>query len=297
MRDPDPILLTGASGYVGSHLLDELLRRGRSVRALMREPAPGRLPAQVDARMGDAVAGTGLAEALDGCRTAYYLIHSMGSGSGDAAGFARRDREAAVNFGEAARDAGVERVIYLGGLGDETTSEHLRSRHEVGELLRQRVPGLVYVRAAMVIGAGSASFEMLRHLTRRLPVMITPRWLNTRSQPVAIADVARALAALAELEEVPAEVQLGGADVLSYREMIGRTASVMGRRGPLVMPVPLLTPRLSSHWVALVTPVDIGLVRPLIDGLKEEMVVHTPPPPGVNDRPMDFDGAVREALA
>jgi len=297
MRDPDPILLTGASGYVGSHLLDELLRRGRSVRALMREPAPGRLPAQVDARKGDAVAGTGLAEALDGCRTAYYLIHSMGSGSGDAAGFARRDREAAVNFGEAARDAGVERVIYLGGLGDETTSEHLRSRHEVGELLRQRVPGLVYVRAAMVIGAGSASFEMLRHLTRRLPVMITPRWLNTRSQPVAIADVARALAALAELEEVPAEVQLGGADVLSYREMIGRTASVMGRRGPLVMPVPLLTPRLSSHWVALVTPVDIGLVRPLIDGLKEEMVVHTPPPPGVNDRPMDFDGAVREALA
>ena len=297
MRDPDPILLTGASGYVGSHLLDELLRRGRSVRALMREPAPGRLPAQVEARKGDAVAGTGLAEALDGCRTAYYLIHSMGSGSGDAAGFARRDREAAVNFGEAARDAGVERVIYLGGLGDETTSEHLRSRHEVGELLRQRVPGLVYVRAAMVIGAGSASFEMLRHLTRRLPVMITPRWLNTRSQPVAIADVARALAALAELEEVPAEVQLGGADVLSYREMIGRTASVMGRRGPLVMPVPLLTPRLSSHWVALVTPVDIGLVRPLIDGLKEEMVVHTPPPPGVNDRPMDFDGAVREALA
>jgi len=297
MRDPDPILLTGASGYVGSHLLEELLRRGRSVRALMREPAPGRLPAQVDARKGDAVAGTGLAEALDGCRTAYYLIHSMGSGSGDAAGFARRDREAAVNFGEAARDAGVERVIYLGGLGDETTSEHLRSRHEVGELLRQRVPGLVYVRAAMVIGAGSASFEMLRHLTRRLPVMITPRWLNTRSQPVAIADVARALAALAELEEVPAEVQLGGADVLSYREMIGRTASVMGRRGPLVMPVPLLTPRLSSHWVALVTPVDIGLVRPLIDGLKEEMVVHTPPPPGVNDRPMGFDGAVREALA
>lgn len=297
MRDPDPILLTGASGYVGSHLLDELLRRGRSVRALMREPAPGKLPAQVDARKGDAVAGTGLAEALDGCRTAYYLIHSMGSRSGDAAGFARRDREAAVNFGEAARDAGVERVIYLGGLGDETTSEHLRSRHEVGELLRQRVPGLVYVRAAMVIGAGSASFEMLRHLTRRLPVMITPRWLNTRSQPVAIVDVARALAALAELEGVPAEVQLGGADVLSYREMIGRTASVMGRRDPLVIPVPLLTPRLSSHWVALVTPVDIGLVRPLIDGLKEEMVVQTPPPPGVNDRPMGFDGAVREALA
>jgi uncharacterized protein YbjT (DUF2867 family) len=159
------------------------------------------------------------------------------------------------------------------------------------------VPQLVYVRAAMVIGAGSASFEMLRHLTRRLPVMITPRWLDTRSQPVAIADVARALAALAELDEAPAEVQLGGADVLSYREMIARTASAMGRRKPLVIPVPLLTPRLSSHWVALVTPVDIGLVRPLVDGLKEEMVVHTPPPPGVNDSPLGFDRAVREALA
>ena len=159
-RDPDPILLTGASGYVGSLLLDELLRRGRRVRALTRDPAPGRLPPAVDARRGDAVSGDGLAAALDGCRTAYYLIHSMGAG-GD---FARRDREAAVNFGEAARDAGVERVIYLGGLGGDTSSEHLRSRHEVAELLRQRVPEFVYVRAAMVIGAGSASFEMLRHL-------------------------------------------------------------------------------------------------------------------------------------
>jgi uncharacterized protein YbjT (DUF2867 family) len=298
MRVPDPILLTGASGYVGSHVLDELLRRGRRVRALMRAPTPGRLPSKVDVRKGDAVAGSGLAEALEGCRTAYYLIHSMGSGGGgDAAEFARRDREAAVNFGTAAADAGVERVIYLGGLGEDTSSEHLRSRHEVAELLRQRVPELVYVRAAMIIGSGSASFEMLRHLTRRLPVMITPRWLNTRSQPVAIADVARALAALAELPEAPAEVQLGGADVLSYRDMIARTASVMGRRQPLVLPVPLLTPRLSSHWVALVTPVDIGLVRPLVDGLKEEMIVSSAPPPGINDHPLDFDAAVREALA
>jgi uncharacterized protein YbjT (DUF2867 family) len=127
--------------------------------------------------------------------------------------------------------------------------------------------------------------------------MITPRWLNTRSQPVAIADIARALAALAELPEAPAEVQLGGADVLSYREMIARTASAMGRRRPLVIPVPLLTPRLSSHWVALVTPVDVGLVRPLIDGLKEEMIVSSAPPPGINDRPLSFDAAVREALA
>jgi uncharacterized protein YbjT (DUF2867 family) len=293
-RDPDPILLTGASGYVGSQLLDELLRRGRRVRALMRDPAPGRVPAQVDARRGDAVRGTGLAAALDGCRTAYYLIHSMGRGAD--AGFARRDREAAVNFGEAARDAGVERVIYLGGLGDDTSSEHLRSRHEVATLLRERAPGFVYVRAAMVIGGGSASFEMLFHLTRRLPVMIAPRWLDTRTQPVAVSDVVRTLADLAERPDAPAEVQLGGAEVLTYRDMIRRTARVLGRRPPTVIGVPLLTPRLSSYWVSLVTPVENGLVRPLVDGLREEMVVIDRPPAGLNDAPLGFDDAVREAL-
>jgi uncharacterized protein YbjT (DUF2867 family) len=296
MTGSDPILLTGASGYVGSHLLGELLRRGVRVRALARAPAPGKLPAAVDARKGDAVTGTGLPQALDGCRTAYYLIHSMGRGSGRAAEFARRDREAAVNFGEAARDAGVERVIYLGGLGDDTSSEHLRSRHEVAELLRRRVPQLVYARAAMIIGPGSASFEMLRHLTRRLPVMITPRWLETRSQPIAVTDVARTLADLARTADAPAEVQLGGADVITYREMIRRTASILGRPSPIVIPVPLLTPRLSSYWVALVTPVDLGLVRPLVEGLKEEMVVTSPPPPGLNDAPLGFDDAVRAAL-
>jgi uncharacterized protein YbjT (DUF2867 family) len=295
MRDPDPVLLTGASGYVGSFLLDELLRRGRRVRALVR--TPGRLPPEVDERQGDAVAGTGLADALYGCRTAYYLIHSMGRGSGPADDFARRDREAAVNFGEAARDAGVERVIYLGGLGDETVSAHLRSRHQVARLLGQRVPSFVYVRAAMVVGPGSASFEMLRHLVERLPLMVGPRWLETRTQPVAVADVVRALAELAERDEAPAEVQLGGADVLTYREMIERTAAVLGRRKPKVIRVPLLTPRLSSLWVALVTPVEAGLVRPLVDGLKEEMVVRTPPPAGVNDGPQGFDDAVRAALA
>jgi uncharacterized protein YbjT (DUF2867 family) len=286
---PEPILLTGASGYVGSHVLDELRRRDLPVRALARDPA--KLPAGIDARRGDVVAGTGLAEALDGCGCAIYLIHSMDGGD-----FAARDREAAVNFGEAARDAGVERVIYLGGLGADASSEHLRSRDEVAALLRQRVPQLVYARAAMVIGPGSASFEMLRHLTKRLPVMITPRWLDTRTQPVAIADVARALCELAVRDDVPDEIELGGADVLSYREMIRRTASILGRRPPVVIRVPLLTPRLSSYWVALVTPVEMGLVRPLIDGLKEEMVVHTPPPAGINDDPMGFDDAVRAAL-
>jgi uncharacterized protein YbjT (DUF2867 family) len=294
--DPEPILLTGASGYVGSHLLDELTRRGRHVRALVRDPTRTRLPGAVEVRQGDALKGTGLAAALEGCRTAYYLIHSMGRGSADD-DFARRDREAAVNFGEAARDAGVTRVVYLGGLGDARSSEHLASRNEVAQLLAQRVPQLVHVRAAMIIGPGSASWEMLRHLTQRLPVMITPRWLDTRSQPIAVADVAVALADLGELEDAPPEVQLGGGDVLTYREMIRRTARALGRRPPKIVTVPVLTPRLSSYWVALVTPVEVGLVRPLVDGLKEEMVVTEAPPPGVNDEPAGFDDAVRAALA
>jgi uncharacterized protein YbjT (DUF2867 family) len=287
----DPILLTGASGYVGSHVLDELRTHDLPVRALARDPA--KLPAGVDARKGDVVTGDGLPAALDGCRVAIYLVHSMEGAGGD---FAARDRAAAVNFGEAARDAGVERVIYLGGLGADASSEHLRSRDEVAELLRQRVPQLVYARAAMVIGPGSASFEMLRHLTKRLPVMIAPRWLETRTQPIAIQDVARALVALAVRDDAPAEVELGGADVLSYREMIRRTASILGRRRPLVIRVPLLTPRLSSYWVALVTPVELGLVRPLVEGLREEMLVRTPPPAGINDAPLGFDDAVRAAL-
>jgi uncharacterized protein YbjT (DUF2867 family) len=287
-REPDPSLVTGASGYVGGFLVDELKRRGRTIRALSRHA--GGLPG-VDVREGDAVSGRGLREALDGCRTAYYLIHSMGPDED----FARRDREAAVNFGEAARDAGVERVIYLGGLGADD-SEHLRSRHEVAELLRQRVPEFVYARAAMIIGQGSASFEMLRHLVTRLPVMITPRWVDTRTQPVAIGDVVRALADVAELAEAPDEIQLGGADVLTYREMMARAARVMDRRSPAIVKVPFLTPSLSSHWVSLVTPVDTGLVRPLIDGLKSEMLVEERPPEGINDEPLGFEDAVRAAL-
>ena len=295
-RDPDPLLVTGASGYVGGRLVEELLSRGRSVRALARDPSSARQPAAVDVRGGDAVSGRGLREALDGCRTAYYLIHSMGRGSDEA--FARRDREAAVNFGEAAREAGVERVVYLGGLGPTGpgASEHLRSRHEVAELLRQRVPGLIYVRAAMIIGQGSTSFEMLRHLVTRLPVMITPRWVDTRSQPVAIADVVTALADVAELEDAPEEVQLGGPEVLTYREMMARAARVMSRRPPAIVKVPVLTPRLSSYWVSLVTPVETGLVRPLVDGLKAETVVERRPPAPINERPLGFDDAVRAAL-
>jgi uncharacterized protein YbjT (DUF2867 family) len=211
--------------------------------------------------------------------------------------FVAQDRAAAVNFGEAAREAGVERVVYLGGLGPtgEDASRHLRSRHEVALLLAQRVP-TVYVRAAMVIGPGSASFEMLRHLVGRLPLMVTPRWIDTRSQPVAIADVVRTLADAGELPHPPSEIQVGGPEVLTYREMMRRTAALLQRRPPVILKVPVLSPRLSSYWVSLVTPVDTGLVRPLVDGLKSEMVVERQPPPGLNDAPLGFDEAVRAAL-
>jgi uncharacterized protein YbjT (DUF2867 family) len=297
-RDPEPILLTGASGYVGSHLLHELLARGRRVRALVRDPAGADLPPAVQRVKGDAVKGEGLAEALEGVRTAYYLIHSMGRGASPSDDFAKRDRAAAVNFGEAASAAGVERVVYLGGLGPTgpDASIHLRSRHEVAELLARRVPELVYVRAAMVIGPGSASFEILRHLVKRLPLMITPRWVDTRSQPVAIEDVVRTLADAGERAGSPGEVQVGGAEVMTYREMMRRTAVLFGRRPPFILKVPVLSPRLSSHWVALVTPVETGLVRPLVDGLKSEMVVETQPPAGLNATPLGFDDAVRAAL-
>ncbi len=295
----DPILVTGASGYVGSQLMPELLARGHVVRALARNPSRSVLPAGVEVRGADAVSGAGLAEALAGCTTAYYLIHSMGRGSGDAAGFAERDRRAARNFGDAAAAAGVRRVIYLGGLGPtgEDASAHLRSRHEVAGILRERVPETVYVRAAMVIGAGSASFMMMKALVERLPAMICPRWVDTRSQPVAIEDVVRTLADLAVHQPAPAEVQLGGPDVLTYREMMQRAAGILGRRPPAIIRVPVLSPRLSSYWVTLVTPVDAGLARPLIDGLKSEMVVEQPPPSGINDAPLPFDDAVRRALA
>jgi uncharacterized protein YbjT (DUF2867 family) len=279
------LLVTGATGYVGSKLTDELLARGRPVRTLSRRGA-----GKGEAVRGDVLSGDGLPAALDGVTTAYYLVHSMGAG-GD---FAAKDRQAAVNFGEAAARAGVERVIYLGGLGHED-SEHLRSRHEVARLLGARVP-LVYVRAAMIIGPGSASYEILRHLVRRLPVMVVPRWLDTKTQPIALRDVITTLADLAEHPDPPLEVQLGGAEVLTYREMMGRAAALMGRRPPLVIRVPVLTPRLSSYWVALVTPVSYGLVRPLIDGLGAEMLVDERPPPGLNDHPLGFDDAVRAAL-
>ena len=293
---PKTSLITGATGYVGGRLLPALLERGHEVRGLARRPERADLPDGARTVKGDVVSGEGLDDALAGVDVAYYLVHSMGAGGDD---FAERDRQAAERFGDAAARAGVSLVVYLGGLegAEGTTSEHLRSREEVARLLAERVEELVHVRAAMVIGEGSASFQMLRHLVMRLPVMVTPRWIDTRSQPVAIADVVGTLAALAEHDDPPSEVQLGGADVLTYREMMRRFARVAGRRPPLVVPTPVLSPGLSSYWVALVTPIDLGLVRPLVAGLATEMIVREPPPPGINDAPKGFDDAVRAALA
>ncbi len=285
------MLLTGATGYVGGRLAPLLADGG--LLCLVRDPSRARLPPGVVAIRGDASSGDGLDAALDGVDVAYYLIHSMG-GDGD---FAERDRRAAETFGAAAARAGVERVVYLGGLSRDVSSEHLRSREEVAEILGRHVPHLVHVRAAMVIGAGGASFEMLRALVRRLPAMVCPRWIDTRTQPIALDDVVAALHALRDRPQIAGDVELGGADVLTYREMMARTARAMGRRPPLVVRVPVLTPRLSSYWVQLVTPVEASLVRPLVDGLREEMVVRDPPPAGINDAPLGFDAAVSRALA
>jgi uncharacterized protein YbjT (DUF2867 family) len=301
-------VLTGATGYVGGRLLPLLAAEAESreqLRCLVRDPSRAPDAARPYAVQGDALTGDGLDAALDGVEVAYYLIHSMGGKSGSGEDFAERDRRAAETFGAAAARAGVRRLIYLGGLsgsagggaGAEASSAHLRSREEVAEILARHVPQLVHVRAAMVIGPGGASFEMLHALVRRLPAMVCPRWIDTRTQPVALDDVVQALHALRDRADVVGDVELGGAEVLSYREMMVRTAQAMDRRPPLVVRVPVLTPRLSSWWVMLVTPVDNGLVRPLVDGLREEMLVRTPPPPGVNDAPMSFDAAVRAALA
>ena len=263
----------------------------------MRRPQAFAAPPGARLVRGDALSGEGLGAALEGVEVAYYLIHSMGRGG--ARDFAARDRRAAETFGRAAEAAGVRRVVYLGGLSGAAagaSSEHLRSREEVAARLAAHVPELVHARAAMVIGPGGASFEMLRALVARLPVMVCPRWVDTRTQPIAIDDVVAALAALRDRPDVVGDVELGGPEALSYREMMIRTARAMGRRPPLVVRVPVLTPRLSSYWVMLVTPVEAGLVRPLVDGLREEMLVRTPPPPGINDAPRDFDAAVRLAL-
>jgi uncharacterized protein YbjT (DUF2867 family) len=215
------------------------------------------------------------------------------------AGFEQRERAGAVNFARAAREAGTSRIVYMGGLGDESTSAHLRSRHETALTLAREGPPLTYFRAAMVVGAGSESYRTLRYLVTRLPVMIAPSWLRTDTQPIGIEDVVAYLAAAPAVEASRGrEVQIGGPDVLPYGEMLDRMAVAMGRRPRPKVPVPLITPWLSSLWLGLVTPVDTNVARPLVEGLRTATVVTDPSgaaPFGIE--PMPFDETLRRALA
>lgn len=272
-----PVAIAGATGYIGGLLARHLASAGAPVRALARKPSEeGALKGRVDeVRRADVLERSTLDEALEGVSTAYYLVHSMGRG-GDS-DFAERDLEGARNFRSAAAAAGVERIVYMGGLGDTQASEHLRSRHQTAEELRSGEVPVVYLRAAAVIGAGSESFRMVRHLVKNLPAMITPRWVETPTQPIAIADVIGYLTQAATLgPEVEREIEIGGPDVVTYGGMMDEVARASGKRPRPRLSVPLLTPSLSSLWVGLITPVDPGVARPLINGLVTETVVTDP---------------------
>jgi uncharacterized protein YbjT (DUF2867 family) len=270
-------LVSGATGLVGGRLVEALAADGVQVRALVRDPARADHLRRGGHQLhrGDVLDPDSLAGAGEGIDVAYYLVHSMGRGEDD--DFAERDRRAARNFAHMAASEGIDRVIYLGGLGDIDTSEHLRSRHETAEILIAHGPPLTYFRAAMVVAAGSESYRTLRYLVARLPVMVAPSWLRTDTQPIAVDDV---IEYLRQAPEVPAstgrEVQIGGPDVLTYAEMLGEMADALGTRRRPMVPVPLLTPTLSSLWIGLVTPVDTGVARPLVEGLRTRTVVTDP---------------------
>ncbi|WP_370890343.1 NAD(P)H-binding protein [Janibacter sp. GXQ6167] len=269
--NPGRALVTGVTGYIGSRLVPVLLDAGWEVSVLTRSAsrvakAPWR--DQVDVIEADATDTASLARAMDGVDVAYYLLHSM-DGKGD---YRRRDRQMAYGFADAATEAGVRRIVYLGGVrppGDlNDMSEHLASRAEVGEIfLASEVPAAV-VQAAVILGTGSASFEMLRHLTTRLPAMITPKWLNNTIQPIAVDDVLAALTAAADLPpEHNRTFDIGGPDVLTYGDLMQAYAKTAGLRPRVIVTAPVLTPRLASLWVGLVTPVPTGVAQPLVGSL------------------------------
>jgi uncharacterized protein YbjT (DUF2867 family) len=269
------IAVAGATGYVGGQLCARLREEGLEVRALARKPeAAGELERiGCEVRKADVLEAGTLEPALEGVDVAYYLVHSMGRGAdGD---FAQRDKEGASNFAAAAAAAGVLRVVYLGGLGEG--SKHLASRHATAAVLRAGEVPVTYFRAAAVIGSGSESFLTVFHLVKRLPLMITPRWVTTRTQPIAIGDAVSFLAAAADLgAPLDREIQIGGPDVTTYGGMIDELARALDQRPPLRITVPVLSPALSSLWIGLVTPVDPGVARPLIEGLATETLVTDP---------------------
>ena len=293
------VLVTGVTGYIGGRLVPRLIEAGYRVRVLVRdrERLQGRTWLdQVDVVEGDVLDPASLLTVLSGVNAAYYFIHSM-SGSVD---FDQRDLQAAHNFSDAARTNGVERIIYLGGLGDPQAelSKHLRSRQQTGQALSESGVPVTEFRAAIVVGSGSISFEMIRYLTERVPLMVCPRWVFTRVQPIAIDDVLSYLiAALETPESVGRVIEIGGSEVITYGDMMLGYARVRGMRR-LLVPVPVLTPRLSSYWVHLVTPIPAGIARPLIDGLRNEVIVREPVAREIfpNIKPMDYQSAVSLAL-
>jgi uncharacterized protein YbjT (DUF2867 family) len=292
-------LVTGATGFIGGKLVDGLLESGWSVRCLVRDRgrATDLEQAGVEIVEGDVLDAGSIAGAGEGVEVAYYLVHAMGRGG--KADFSERERRAAENFARMAKNEGVGRVIYLGGLGDDPRSEHLRSRQRTAEILAELGPPLTYFRAGMVVGVRSESYRTLRYLVQRLPAMIGPAWLATPTQPIAIDDV---ISYLSKAPRMPSsegrEIQIGGPDVLSYGEMLDRMAEALGVRRRPRLPVPLLTPWLSSLWIGLVTPVDAAVARPLVEGLSTPTVVTDPS--GAADfeiSPTPFRLALREALA
>jgi uncharacterized protein YbjT (DUF2867 family) len=267
------VLVTGATGFVGGRLVPELLAAGHDVGVLVRDRTRYAGPPDVEVFEGDLLEPGTFDAALTDVEAAYYLVHSMRAG----ADYAERDRVAARNFVSAADEAGIDRAFYLGGLGEERDrlSQHLESRREVEHILSEGTFELTTLRAAIIIGDGSASFEMVHQLAVRLPMMITPRWVDTPCQPIAIDDVISYLVGALEEPETAGETfEIGGPEALTYREVMARTARVVTGRKPVIVPVPVLTPKLSAYWVNLVTDVPKSVAYPLILGLKNAVVVH-----------------------
>jgi uncharacterized protein YbjT (DUF2867 family) len=289
-------LVTGASGYVGSRLVQELQALGEPVGCVARDPSRVSFDPAVTVHRGDMLDPSSLNAIGDGYTTAYYLVHSMGRGSGS--DYEQRDASAASNFARFATASGIDQVVYLGGLGDRPGSQHLRSRLRVGEILREEGPPLTWLRAGMVVGAGSESYRTLRSLVERLPVMLAPSWLGTPTQAIAISDVLRYLIDCPRMPETRSrEIQIGSAEVLTYGQMLDQMADALGLRRRPRIPVPLLTPWLSSHWIGLITPVDAGVARPLIEGLSTDTTVTDSSGMALFDfQPRSFKQALREAI-